>query len=169
MTITEKMPIGTYISMQLIIGMTIPSILVVLAQLAPPGGPGSHDAWSVLGAMVASVIVMHREARGSHGTVSFWKGPTLSSFLASAFVGSVGPGLIINTILPFFFDGFMNKMGSLITWHGWAGLGLAFGLSGSWIVKGWIAISTKLPSKMEDESERRFGFLRQKDDNQDQP
>lgn len=153
------MPIGTYISLQMIVGMTIPSILVVLAQLAPPGGPGPQDAWSVLGAMVASVIVMHREARGG-AQVSFWKGPTLSSFLASAFVGSIGPGLIINTILPFFFDGFMTRMGALITWHGCAGLGLAFGLSGSWIVKGWIALSTRLPNKMEREAEKRFGSMR---------
>lgn len=153
------MPIGTYVSMQWIISLTIPSILVVLAQLAPPGGPGTQDAWSVLGAMVASVIVMHRESR-SGTPMSFWKGPSLSSFLASAFVGSIGPGLVINTVLPFCFDGFMTKLGTLITWHGWAGLGLAFGLSGSWLVKGWIALSTRFPSKMESEADRRWGIVR---------
>ena len=162
------MPIGTYISLQLLLGTMIPGVFVVLAQLAAPGGPGPQDAWSVLGAMVASFIVVHRESRGGvhresrGGVLSLWKTPTLSSFIASVFVGSIGPGVTINTILPFFFDGFATKNAALITWHGWATLGLVYGLSGWWIVKGWMSISRKIPDTMEAEAARRFGIPKER-------
>lgn len=161
------MPIGTYISLQFIVGTMLPATFVVLAQLAGPGGPGPQDAWSVLGAMVASFIVVHRESRG--GTISLWKTPTLSSFIASVFVGSIGPGVVINTILPFLFDGFVTKYSALITWHGWASLGLVFGLSGWWIVKGLMSISRKIPDTMEAEAARRFGIPKEKNPVWDDP
>lgn len=150
------MPIGTYTSIQLLLGTMIPGVLVVLAQLASPGNPGPQDAWSVLGAMVASFIVVHRESKG--GAVSIWRTPVLSSFLASVFVGSIGPGVTINTVLPFFFDEFITKASTLITWHGWSALGLIYGLSGWWMVKGWMSISKKIPDKMEIEAEKRLGI-----------
>ena len=159
-SIPKVMPIGTYIPLQFLAGTMLPATFVVLAQLAGPGGPGPQDAWSVLGAMVASFIVVHRESRG--GTLSLWKTPTLSSFIASVFVGSIGPGVIINTVLPFFFDGFVTKYSALITWHGWAALGLIFGLSGWWIVKGWMSISRKIPDTMEAEAARRFGIPKER-------
>lgn len=154
------MPIGTYISLQLLLGTMIPGVFVVLAQLAAPGGPGPQDAWSVLGAMVASFIVVHRESRGV--VLSLWKTSTLSSFIASVFVGSIGPGVTINTVLPFFFDGFITTYSQLITWHGWATLGLVYGLSGWWIVKGWMSISRKIPDTMEAEAARRFGIPKER-------
>lgn len=153
------MPIGTYISFQFL-GTMIPAVFVVLAQLATPGGPGPQDAWSVLGAMVAAFIVVHRESKG--GTLSLWRTPILSSFLASVFIGSVGPGLTINTLLPFFFDGFVTKNAALITWHGWAAFGLVYGLSGWWLVKGWMAISRKIPDRMESEAEKRLGIPKER-------
>ena len=151
------MPIGTYLFLQTIIGMCIPGAVVVLANLATPGGPGPQDAWSVLGAMIASVIVIHKEARG--GKLFLWKSPTLSSFLASAAIGSVGPGFVIYSILPFFSKGMAEEASAHITWHGWAASGLVLGLSGWGIVRGIMAIVNKIPRRMEAYEERRFGHL----------
>lgn len=152
--------------MQIIVGAMIPAILVVLTNLAPPGSPGPQDSWSVLGAMIASVIIMHRETRGTN----FWRTPMLSSFLTSSFIGSIGPGLLINTVLPWMFTDFSSKWGMMITWHGWAGLGLLFGLSGGYIVRGWLAISQWIPWKMEERANRWIGKPdRKQSDDEDTP
>lgn len=150
------MPVGTYLTIQALMAMTIPGTVVVLAQLATPGGPGPQDAWSVLGAMIASVIVMHKESRG--GNVLLWRGPMLSSFLASVFIGSIGPGLVFNTVAPVFMDDFAVRAPRIITWHGWAALGLVFGLCGWAIVRGVLAISSKIPNRMEAEADKRLGL-----------
>lgn len=85
--------------------------------------PHADDVYSVIGAMLASVIVLvdYNGTPGSRRGVA----QLLAVFISCAFCGSIGPGVILYN--------WSGELAARLTWHGWAGAGFVFGLLG-WVL-----------------------------------
>ena len=148
------MPLCPFTSLSAVILCAIPATVAVTST-AGDSSPNSQDVYAVIGAMLAAVVVLvdyGGTPGGRRGTMQF-----MTVFISSAFIGSIGPGVTANTILP-------EAMGAL-TWHAWAMLGFVFGLAG-WVATRsvlWVFnrrlpgaidtyIGSKLPPRKDDES-----------------
>ena len=107
----QSHPITTLISLA---SPLLPTLIA--AMLAPT----SQDSWSAVGASVAVVFVVADVMKRDK---SFLRLMVVG--LVSFFTGCTGPGIFMLYHSP----EFSNKL----TWHGWAFLGLVFGLIG-WAV-----------------------------------
>lgn len=143
------MPLTTYVCLVTFMSFVLPAAAVVLTTEAV--SPTTRDAYSVVGAMLASLIVSLHE--GAPGSRTPWRPRVIASLISSSFVGSVCPGLIVYTILPFVWTKAATSLAEM-TWHGWAASGFVMGLLGWGIVRGLLAIRERLPGKMQQEAER---------------
>lgn len=98
----------------MLLGMGCTAVASLLAVMAPPG---AQDVASVMGAIFASTI-----AGISARTTFKTSGHVFSVLIASAFVGSVLPGILVGYYTP--------KFWNELTWHAWAGMGFVCGLLG---------------------------------------
>jgi hypothetical protein len=107
--------------------LMIPAASVVVID------PAKNDMVSVLGAMFAAAIVVFdfQSKAAAHRKLNQF----LPVFIASAFVGSVGPGAAVHTFFPDYL--------SRLSWHGWAALGFLFSLAGWVVVKYLLQLLTK--------------------------
>jgi hypothetical protein len=142
--------------------VTSTPLLFAFVMLMMPGAavvttmPSSADMVAVLGAMLASAIVVlnfQTKSPNNRRLTQF-----LPVLLASVGIGSAGPGFVFYTFYP--------DLAERLTWHGWAISGLGFGLFGwalvYWILNtvlkrvmrkfdGWLTQFLKLPGDKEDE------------------
>ncbi len=147
------MPLCPFSAISALILCAIPATVAVVS--AGASSPNSEDIYAVIGAMLAAVVVLvdyGGTPGGRRGTLQF-----MTIFISSSFVGSIGPGVTANTIIP-------ETMGTL-TWHVWAMLGFVFGLAG-WVATRsvlWVFnrrlpgaidnyVSSNLPPRKDDES-----------------
>ena len=151
------MPICPFSCISALILCAIPAAVAVVGAGQLAGGPASEDIYAVIGAMLASVVVLvdYGGTPGGHRTMQF-----TTVFISSAFIGSIGPGVAAQTVIP-------DSMG-VLSWHVWAMLGFVFGLAG-WVLTRsvlWVfnrrlpgAIDTyvqsKLPTKPKNDDESR--------------
>jgi hypothetical protein len=124
------MPVITSSLSFLYLSLMMPAVAVVAME-------GAHnDMAAVLGAMFAAVIVVfdfQAKSELNRKITQF-----LPIFMASGFIGSVGPGITFHT----FFPDIMER----ITWHGWAGIGFLYSLAGWVLVKYTMGFfASKLP------------------------
>jgi drug/metabolite transporter (DMT)-like permease len=108
-------------------------LLMIPAAAVVAVDPARNDMVAVLGAMfAAAIVVFDFQAKApSHRKLNQF----VPVFIASAFVGSVGPGATIHTFFP--------EYGERLSWHGWAVLGFLFSLAGWVVVKYALQLFTK--------------------------
>jgi hypothetical protein len=141
------------------------AMLTIIVQLASIAGivpviglaqPQADDVYSVIGAMLASVIVLV-DYNGTPGTRR-GIGHLIAVFIACAFCGSIGPGVILYN----WFDEFALRL----TWHGWAGAGFVFGLLGWVLTRSALwAFNTHVPGAVDDLIQRKLKRPSNRDDN----
>lgn len=160
------MPIITYSVATTLLILAVPSVAVVLSQLVGGGNsPDMRDAWSVLGAMLATVIVALTE--GKPGTRSAWRVRSIAMIVSSAYIGSVGPGFAMYEFFPFLGYIDTREAAKEFTWHGWSMLGFGFGLCGWGIVRGFLLFADFLPTKVRDWICKVFGIPYDNDNDND--
>jgi hypothetical protein len=91
--------------------------LAITLAAAITSGPDRNDMWASVGAALAVVFVLHDTFRKDRSP-----GHLFAVGLTTMFFGFVGPGVFVYYHFP--------EMGQRLTWHGWAALGLCFGLVG---------------------------------------
>lgn len=116
----------------------------IIAMMA--SRPDSGDAWCVAGAGLAAICALI-EARGKGRTTA----QTISVFIISSVVGSVGPGI---------FYSFLRWRGwiapdsdQFILWQSWAGAGFFFGLNAWWVTH---LVNRRIRRKIEAKFDRFF-------------
>lgn len=90
------------------------------------------DIVAVLGAMLAAVVAVIEARKKDRST-----GHTISVLIASAFLGSVMPGTLINLWSP--------DLGARLTWHAWAVCGFIIGLLGWAGTVAIMALRSRVP------------------------
>jgi hypothetical protein len=135
------MPICPFSCLSALILCAIPAAVAVVGAGPIAGGPASEDIYAVIGAMLASVVVLvdyGGTPGGRRGTMQF-----TTVFISSAFIGSIGPGVAANTVIP-------ESVG-VLSWHSWAMLGFVFGLAG-WVLTRsvlWV-FNRRIPGAIDD-------------------
>lgn len=143
------MPAGTFLSFMTIFGFSLPAMCVVLLQMTNAVQPGISDAWAVLGGMLASAVVVIVDGSPS-GWRSRWQ--LTASFVSSAFVGSLAPGIMVHSILPIALGSErLADMQSVLTWHLWAMSGFGFGLIGWAMVRAIMSLRGRVTDRIERE------------------
>lgn len=146
------MPAGTFSIVMTVFGFSLPAISILLLQVANSVQPGLSDAWSVLGGMLASAVVVIVD-----GSPGGWRSKwvLVASFVSSAFVGSVGPGVTVNLVLPLLLGAHrLQGIEVYLTWHLWAMAGFGFGLIGWAIVRAVMALRGKVTDRIEREGRK---------------
>lgn len=116
--------------------------------------PARNDMVAVLGAMLAAAIVVfdfQSKAPSNRKLNQF-----IPVFIASAFVGSVGPGFSVHTFFP--------DYSPRLSWHGWATLGFLFSLAGWVVVKYILQLFTRRLPAVIDGVLPRWASEKKKDD-----
>ena len=93
----------------------LPFAMALAAALA--SGPDRNDMWAAVGAGLAVIFVLHDTFRKDRSP-----GHLFTVGIITMFIGFIGPGVFVYSHFP-------ELLGKL-TWHGWAALGLCFGLVG---------------------------------------
>lgn len=146
------MPAGTFLSFMSILGFSLPAMCVVLLQMTTSVQPGLSDAWAVLGGMLASAVVVIVDGSPS-GWRSRWQ--LTASFVSSAFVGSIAPGLTVHMILPLLLGADrLRGVENYLTWHLWAMGGFGFGLVGWAIVRAVMSLRGRVTDRIEREGKK---------------
>lgn len=149
----EPMPIGTSLfGLITALAFLLPIAAVTVVSNAGKV-PDTMDAFSVVGAMFATLIVLVESGLGTK-TKSRLEFVAIS--IACSFVGSVGPGLVFSL---------MHWDKDILTWHAWAALGFLFGLGG-WVLSHsslW-ALNNYLPDFVEWAAKSRLGRKKPEDD-----
>ena len=146
------MPAGTFYSFMTIMGFGLPAISILLLQVANAVQPGLSDAWAVLGGMLASAVVVIVD-----GSPGGWRSKwvLVASFVSSAFMGSVGPGITVHLVLPLMLGSHrLQGIEVYLTWHLWAMAGFGFGLVGWAIVRAVMSLRSRVSDRIEREGRK---------------